>query len=211
MLDPKALRTRVFESTGLKLSEDDPLFVLVLLNEAILSEYIENLDVLLTEYEKRFLALAERIDETAETMRHETATLQAGTAAYQEAVARKASVAMLDDLAQEARAGVTASLEGARAQLAEAARELAAGTARLKQQPQGQGRQLWVLWVRRLVLFSLIGAIGGGVGGVIVRQSQTLSADDIRYLEAGRDIIDIMPRLDRDTRKKLEEALKNNK
>jgi hypothetical protein len=208
MLDPKALRTRVFESTGLKLSEDDPLFVLVLLNEAILAEYIENLDVLFTEYEKRFLALAKRIDETAETMRHETANLQAGTADFQEASARKASAAIVNDLAQEARAGVTASLDAARAQIAEAARELAAGTERLKQRPQG--RQLWALWARRLALFSLIGAVGGGVGGIVVRQSQTLSVDEIRYMEAGRDIIDIMPRLDKDTRRKLQEALRDN-
>jgi hypothetical protein len=207
MLDPKTLRTRVFEFTGLKLSEDDPLFVLVLLNEAILSEYIENLDVLLTEYEKRFSALAERINETAETMRYETATLKAGAGEFQDAAARKAAAAILNGLAGEARTAISASLDGARAQLAQAARELESGVERLRERPKPN----WTFWAQRLALLLGVAVVGGGLGGLVVRQSQTLSTDEVRYMEAGRDIIDIMPRLDKETRKKLEEALRGNK
>jgi hypothetical protein len=144
MLDPKTLRSRVFEATGLKLSQDDPLFAAIFLNDAVLAEYLQHHPRLLSEHEKRVAALAARLETRA------------------------------------AQLGEPSRLDGWRLAMV-------------------------------VVMLVLAGVLRGAAGGWLVRQYMVaspaaLTPDEARYLANGKRLAQILPKLDPQTRLKLDAA-----
>lgn len=62
-LDHKRLRLRVFEKTGIKIDNDDPIFALVALNEAVLEETYGRHAALIEEATRKLKAQAKKLEQ----------------------------------------------------------------------------------------------------------------------------------------------------
>jgi hypothetical protein len=86
---------------------------------------------------------------------------------------------------------------------------------RIEREKLGRFRQ--ISGPSRIIIAMVLGVILCGVGvsiGAVLGSKpfiRDLSSEEKRYMEAGRDIIEVMPRLDTAMRRRLEEALKEAK
>ena len=70
-MDQQKLRTLVFEKTGVKIDIDDPIFALVALNEAVLSEAVERHVALLDDATADLAEQAQALQESGSVCRYQ--------------------------------------------------------------------------------------------------------------------------------------------
>jgi L-lactate utilization protein LutC len=215
-MDKTKLINLIFEKTGQKIGEDDPILSTLALNQAVLEDYVDRVTREVDAASSRIEVNAGALLAGSRAVLAETGKIVAEADKLHQAAAAKAAETAKTTLADEAarlvtdaaRSAVQTVLEDAARQLANATNAYAQACLSVRAEADAVKKAAKMDLVAVAGAGILVAIVGGVIGGYVGRwQVDSAIVVDPETAQLGRDMKNMFKHLDRDTADKVMRAL----